>query len=204
MNKNCIFCDRTQFEERLIAENHHIWIIATLGQITDGGYVLVIPKKHIPCLGAMKISEITIVQDTIQKIKHALLKEYGSPGMTIFEHGIRGQTINHAHLHCIPANLGSITKRICNDFPDNDRIIVSSLTGLQIMYSMEQRPYLFWSTQETEMHICLDPETPSQYLRIIAAEELGYPERSSWRNIDAEFDKKLWSETVKRLKPYFK
>lgn len=152
----------------------------------------------------MKISEITIVQNILQKIRHALLKEYGSADMTICEHGIRGQTINHAHLHCIPANLNTITQRICNDFPDKDMVIVSSLTGLQIIYSDMQEPYLFWSTNETEMHLCIDPQTPPQYLRIITAQILGHPERANWRTMDPELDKKLYSETVRRLKPYFK
>jgi hypothetical protein len=41
------------------------------------------------------------------------------------------------------------------------------------------------------------------YLRIVAAEALGKPERANWRTMDAALDKKLYLETVSRLKPYF-
>ena len=44
MDSNCVFCDRTKFEECIIAENKDWYLIATLGQITDGGYVLIFNK----------------------------------------------------------------------------------------------------------------------------------------------------------------
>jgi len=47
MGDNCPFCDKKQFEERLIAEVDGFYLIATLGQITDGGYVLLVPKEHV-------------------------------------------------------------------------------------------------------------------------------------------------------------
>lgn len=33
MDNNCVFCDRTKFEERIIAENNDSYVIATLDQI---------------------------------------------------------------------------------------------------------------------------------------------------------------------------
>ena len=44
VDNNCVFCDRSKLEERLIAENKDWYLIATLGQITDGGYVLIFNK----------------------------------------------------------------------------------------------------------------------------------------------------------------
>ena len=35
MPNNCVFCDRSKFEERLIHETENFYVIATLGQITD-------------------------------------------------------------------------------------------------------------------------------------------------------------------------
>jgi len=50
---DCVFCDRAQFEDRLVGETKDFFVIATLGQITDGGYVLLVPKEHIACMGAL-------------------------------------------------------------------------------------------------------------------------------------------------------
>lgn len=49
MSENCVFCDKAKLGDRLISENDGWYVAATLGQITDGGYVLIIPKEHISC-----------------------------------------------------------------------------------------------------------------------------------------------------------
>src|SRR3989338_4060716 len=108
---DCVFCDRSQFEERLCGETKDFWIIATLGQITDGGYVLLVPKRHVKCVVAMSQPKIKLLEKLEEKTSGALLKEYHSSGTTIFEHGIVGQTIKHAHLHIVPEKL-NITDRI--------------------------------------------------------------------------------------------
>ena len=50
---DCVFCDRAQFEDRLVGETKDFFVIATLGQIIDGGYVLLVQKEHIASMGAL-------------------------------------------------------------------------------------------------------------------------------------------------------
>ncbi|MDO8442916.1 MAG: HIT family protein [bacterium] len=198
MNNDCPFCDRTKVKERIVWEDDSFYIIATLGQISNGGYVLLVPKNHVSCLGAMTKSEIELLETLRQKIGSAISKEYGvAPGI-IFEHGIVGQTVKHAHLHFIPEN-SDITARILKDFPDSEISIVSSLNELQNLYTQKQEPYLLWKDSGARFNVCWNPPAPSQYLRIVVAETVGRPERASWRNMDPELDKKLWTETVVRL-----
>lgn len=64
MESDCVFCDRSKFEERLCGETKDFWIIATLGQITDGGYVLLVPKRHVECVGAMDKNEVNLFRNT--------------------------------------------------------------------------------------------------------------------------------------------
>lgn len=208
MNNDCPFCDRTKVKERIVWEDDSFYIIATLGQISNGGYVLLVPKNHVSCLGAMTKSEIELIEILRQKINFAILKEYGvAPGI-IFEHGIVGQTVKHAHLHFIPEN-SNITARILKDFPDSEINIVSSLNELQNLYTQKQKPYLLWrdslwkDSNACFFNVCWNPPAFSQYLRIVVAETVGRPERASWRNMDPELDKQMWTETVVRLKPYF-
>ena len=202
MDNNCVFCDRTKFEERIVAENKDWYLIATLGQITDGGYVLIIPKRHVPCIGAMKEQEIVKIEDISRVASYSIEIEYGIRPI-VFEHGIVGQTIQHAHLHLLPARV-RMCSRIYHDFPNSQICFLDSLKILRCNYDMTGgKKYLLWSTPDGLLKAVIDPPAPQQYLRIVAAELLGRPERWNWRNMDPELDKQLWQDTVKRLKSYF-
>lgn len=211
---NCPFCDRKNFEERLIAETDMFYVIATLGQITDGGYILVFPKRHVSCLGAMEEHELKALSVFLfRKVRPAFVEEYPGSKM-LFEHGIVGQTVKHAHLHIVPGEF-DLSVRIDKDFPTKSfqRSVLwvytettSPLTDLGKLYKGVQKPYLLWKDESTMWYsptVCWNPPAPSQYLRIITAEAIDRPERANWRQMDAELDKRLWTETVQRLKPYF-
>ncbi|MDO8743257.1 MAG: HIT domain-containing protein [Candidatus Azambacteria bacterium] len=201
MDNNCVFCDRTQFEERIIAENNNFYIIATLGQIRSG-YVLIIPKRHVSCFGAMKGLGIIQIDDILLSLSDYIEIEYGIRPI-VFEYGVVGQTIQHAHLHLLPAKI-RMCGRIYQDFPNAQICFLDSLKILRCNYDMTGRKkYLLWSTPEGLLKAVIDPPAPPQYLRIIAAELDGHPERANWRNMDPELDKQLWQETVNRLKPYY-
>ena len=219
MNNACVFCDRANLEERLIYENEDFYVAATLGQITDGGYVLIIPKKHIQCIGELssrfrgsyvfgnQAEEIFILTN---RVCRAISSEYkkgksvAQYAVTTFEHGIVGQTIKHAHLHILPLPF-DLTPRIQADFPNSrtEVLISGQISHLQALYCIYRKPYLFWSTPTGDKMVCWNPPAPAQYLRLVAAELLGRPERGNWRDINPEQDKVFWQETVHRLKPYF-
>lgn len=204
MSAECVFCDRTKFEEHLIRELKDFWVIATLGQITDGGYTLLVPKRHVSCLGAMNESETEPFLRAMKKVDISLseFNRAGTYQRTIFEHGIVGQTVKHAHLHFLPVAI-DMTSRIKQDFPNAEFEKVQNVLHLQELYGKRQEPYLFWSIPGDRFMACWNPPAPPQYLRIVVAEALGRPERANWRTMDPELDKRLWSETVTRLKPYF-
>ncbi|MBI2035640.1 MAG: HIT family protein [Candidatus Liptonbacteria bacterium] len=201
---DCVFCDRTKFEERLVGETADFWVMATLGQITDGGYLLLVPKKHVKCMGELTNDEARRMFELYPKIEHS---SYNWPHMTAFEHGIVGQTIEHAHIHFIPARF-SLTPRIRTDFPKVEFQELVFDYQLQLLYRKRKEPYLLWTDRDSDNHIvwqmCWNPPAPPQYLRIVVAEALGRPERANWRNMDHELDQRLCSETVRRLTPYFK
>lgn len=202
MGQPCAFCDRTKFKERLIYESKNFYVVATLGQITDGGYTLIFPKQHIPCLGAIdgpplheELELLTQADCDVTSV------EYKSP-ITIYEHGIVGQTITHAHLHIVPANINA-TEAIRRDFPLNERGLVGSFAGLARSYQIYPEPYLAWISPNKGLQVCWNPPAEPMYWRIVASKALDRPERANWRTMDAELDRKLWSGTVIRFKPYY-
>ncbi len=202
---NCAFCDRTKFEERIIAETDEFFVIATLGQITDGGYTLIFPKRHVRCLSVLSHKEMAQFTLLLLDIGNTTVLEYHIfPAM--FEHGIVGQTVEHAHIHLVPARI-DLTSRVENDFLKAGRVSFGIFVpGIPRQSSKELQPYLLWRPPERNCwtNIWWNPQNvPAQYFRTILAETLGRPERANWRTMDAELDKRLWSETVLRLKKYF-
>src|SRR5437773_758036 len=102
-------------EERIIAEDANFYVISSLGQITDGGYTLIVPKRHVSCIGKMDATEAATMLEYADYTKDAILGIWGKDSV-MFEHGDVGQTIPHAHLHLVPAEL-NLTSRIKRDFP---------------------------------------------------------------------------------------
>lgn len=211
MEGTCVFCERKNFEERLIAETPSLYYVATLGQITDGGYTLVIPKRHVPCIGAMEARELIGVENAMRDAACAIDTEYGIKPL-IFEHGIVGQTIQHAHLHLLPTEvfLGS---KVTEDFPKAELTRLASFGLIGRLHAETGRKYLLWNVPARPwarndgvsfFEIVWDPPAPPQYLRTITAELMGRPERGNWRNMDPELDRELWSSTVTRLAPYLR
>ena len=197
----CVFCDPSKLKPRTIAKLPGVSVVATLGQITEGGYLLLIPTTHAPCLGSLDKEQIASF-DRIVKRSISLLKlEYLEP-VTIFEHGIVGQTIKHAHLHLLPTAV-DFTEKVASDFPSSKIEVVDNFTQLQAMYQIRQEPYLLWSTFNEKYLVCWNPPAPPQYLRTLSAELLGVPECANWKNMDPEVDKALIDDTMERLTPLF-
>ena len=207
----CVFCDKKNFGERLIAETPSLYYVATLGQITDGGYTLVIPKRHVSCLGAMEERGLIGVENAMRDAACAIDTEYGVKPL-IFEHGIVGQTVQHAHLHLLPTEI-YLGRKVTEDFPKAECSFLTSLGLIGRLHKMKEKKYLLWNVPARPwvrndgvsfFEAVWDPPAPKQYLRIVAAELTGKPERANWQNMDPELDKKLWSETVTRLAPYLR
>jgi len=204
--ENCDFCDKTKFEERLIAEIDDFYIVASFGQITDGGYTLLIPKEHTPCMAALDVSRTKSAVSLAIKIRDALSRKFRfNPfekyPVTAFEHGIVGQSVKHAHLHFLPVVL-DLSSKIMIDFPGFEINEISNYLSLSDFYKERLEPYLFWTVPGGKGKILWNPPAPRQYLRTITAEFLGCPKWGNWRDMDPELDKKLWQETVVRLKPH--
>ncbi|GEM_PF-954861 len=202
MKNDCVFCEQALFEDRLIFENERFNIVASLGQITDGGYLLIFPKRHVSCIGEMKVPEL----EEMERLKDVAFSRLAAGGygesVSLFEHGIVGQTINHAHLHLIPAVLGSLDDRLMDDFPGNLMMLSGALTDIREKYQVFKKPYLLWNPEKV-YRTCWEPNAPKQYFRTVAAQLLKRPERADWKVMDRDIDRSLWEDTVARLSPYF-
>lgn len=205
MPEGCPFCGLASREpERIILETEDACIIPTLGQITEtGGYTLVVPKEHVKCLGAMSQTEARIFAGTVRRVEEAIEKEYALP-VLMFEHGIVGQTVLHAHLHLLPIAKCDLSKRVTLEFGSSAPIF--STEDLALNFAGWEMPYLFWREPMAFVgRACWNPPAPKQYLRLVVAELLGRKEYGDWKAVHADPVKKaadlaLVADTAKRLK----
>lgn len=98
----CIFCDKSGYSSA-IAENSEFFVKATYGMMGVEGYVLLVPKKHLSCYGALSKKKYEKFGKARDSIVDAVEKNYGNS--VVFEHGITGQTVSHAHLHVLPGGI---------------------------------------------------------------------------------------------------
>ena len=99
MMNQCLFCQLEEIRADILLESENffvkvgIWILAP-------GHVMVITKEHMPCFAELPhnlIEEFTLIKNqTFEKLKSIFFEPI------IYEHGVYGQSINHAHLHFLP------------------------------------------------------------------------------------------------------
>lgn len=194
---SCVFCDFSRFESRTIATIEGFHVVISLGQITNGGYLLIIPQKHTSCLGTLTKAQSSHLDHLINQVITTLEEEY-EQHITFFEHGIVGQTINHAHLHVFPAKI-NLKNQIEEDFPESKIEAIESFSEFRKTYRSYRTPYLLWSTPKNETLVCWNPPAKPEYLRILTANLIGVPERGSWKDMDPLLDQKLTNQTMEKL-----
>jgi len=197
-NANCVFCNYEDKKERVIYESQNFYVIPTIGQISDGGHLLIIPRQHYVCLGAMNEKLFDEFDELTQKTKKAVTNEYEKP--ILFEHGILGQSVSHAHMQMMPSSTDLFT-RINKEFR-----VFKKLQSIKELKELHQTKgvYLFYQNTKDEMFGFILDSYP-QYLRIVAAEAIGKPKRGNWREWRsdpdcARLDDFLIEETVKKLR----
>jgi diadenosine tetraphosphate (Ap4A) HIT family hydrolase len=96
----CRFCDATSDTYKwLLEETDGFRIVGDDHPLTEG-HILIVPKKHVSCIGAYSEPLLDEFTEVFEKSSKFVRDTYGS--VSSFEHGIFGQTINHSHIHLLP------------------------------------------------------------------------------------------------------
>lgn len=72
----CTFCDFSKIEARTVATIDGFHLTVSLGQITNGGYLLLIPQKHTSCLGTLTKAQSSHLDHLINQVITTLEEEY--------------------------------------------------------------------------------------------------------------------------------
>ncbi len=97
-----VFCgDRRNLPETLF-ETAHFFAIPDLFPLTPG-HILIIPKRHYPCYGAVPARFERELEQAVQRVRAFQQDDMGLEPL-IWENGgsAAGQSVRHAHLHIIP------------------------------------------------------------------------------------------------------
>ena len=102
----CVFCTR---EEQPAA----LFETASLFAMPDKfpmlpGHTLLIAREHLPCYAAAPDPVTRELEEAALRVRRFLERAYGSP-VLLFENGIAGQTVFHAHLHLIPVPIVALS-----------------------------------------------------------------------------------------------
>jgi diadenosine tetraphosphate (Ap4A) HIT family hydrolase len=71
------------------------------------GHTLIISKDHLACYGAAMSDLQRELEDAAAQARRFLGEAYGHP-LLIWENGVSGQSVHHAHLHLMPMPIESL------------------------------------------------------------------------------------------------
>lgn len=172
--EKCIFCDDTIMSPYSLYEDNEFQIICDSNPLTEG-HILLTPKRHITTMGALTDEDFKKYKHLYQKIKKFVESEYGE--ISIFEHGIVGQTIFHAHTHFIP--FSHKTEEI---IPRTNCLReIASLEDIQKEFS-RKKEYLFFENKN-QLYLVDTKLGFPRFFRDIYAELLKAGDRADWKKI---------------------
>ena len=100
IRKKCPHCDPKSFALKYpLQETVHFWIVCDVHPLVKG-HILIIPKKHLSCIGEFPQSIYDEFLGLFKKYSDFLMDTYGS--VSTFEHGKIGQTVFHSHVQMFP------------------------------------------------------------------------------------------------------
>ncbi len=190
MKNDCLHCPGSYALSHPLFDDDKFWIICDIHPITEG-HILIIPKDHISCMGALDDETFERYKELYSRVKGFVKKEYGS--VAIFEHGIIGQTVFHAHTHFFPF------KGKTNEIIEDSSILrkIESLDSVKTEF-ISAGKYLFFENND-EMFLVDTIVGYPRFFRDIFAKLLGAESRGNWKTTEKSeelmktFDKEISS-----------
>lgn len=158
---SCTFCQRSDFAAYVLKETPAFFIATDHAPLVEG-HLLIIPKHHYACYGAIP-AELDAELFALKREVQEFLGRYYAP-VVFWEHGIFRQTVFHAHLHCFP--FGAIELDLSQDLHD---IVVHSREDVRRWYA-EQGPYFYVENAHTALLFAPETEHYFQVIRSVFAQ----------------------------------
>lgn len=95
----CAHCPGGFGLEYPLFKDKNFWIVCDAHPLIRG-HILIITREHISCAGALPARLFSRFAELYKQVKIFIGENYGQPA--VFEHGVTGQTVFHAHIHFLP------------------------------------------------------------------------------------------------------
>lgn len=129
-----IFCRiKEKLSDQIIDQTTNFFLIHDGFPLLEA-HLLLIPKKHFDCYLNLSKNLLPEFKRFKQNIKSFLKEIYQEP--VIFEHGIAGQTVFHAHLHFLPTN----------------KLVIELLKKYAVKTDKKRTPYLYFEYQNESFY----------------------------------------------------
>ncbi|MDO8507191.1 MAG: HIT family protein [bacterium] len=188
IRENCPHCNiKSQAFHDFLDESDNFFIVCDSHPLEEG-HILLIPRKHISCIGEYPDDIIDEFLDLYKYIAKFIKKTYGS--VAIFEHGITGQTVFHSHIHFLP-----FEGNPANIIPEGNEYIqqIDSVIDLKKIFKKDGK-YLFFSMGKSNWVVDTKITAP-RFFRDRFAISLGNRERADWKKFHS--NKSLMQEGYK-------
>lgn len=119
---NCRHCIGGAQTKNPLLDSENFWIVCDFHPLARG-HILIIPKEHISCFGALSEKIFLEFENLYKKVKDFINNNYGL--IAVFEHGIVGQTVFHAHMHFL-------------SFSGNIEDIIAEINSIQKINSLSK------------------------------------------------------------------
>lgn len=163
-------------------ESQNFIVLPSLGAMVEG-WVLLVPKMHFICMGALPDSIATEMHEMKQFLSTILKEIYGQ--VCIFEHGPSkanqsiGCGVDHAHLHVVPVAF-DLYSAIASFLPKGVLWSEAGLEECQTAFSRGE-DYLYIEKPIGAGHLATHQGFGSQLIRRAIANQVGIPNQFNWR-----------------------
>ncbi len=179
-------------------ESPNFIVLPSLGALIEG-WLLIVPKEHYICMGAVPESLTSEMEEVKQIVVSALQTTYGQA--CAFEHGPSagnlsiGCGVDHAHLHIVPLSL-DLVSAASPFLPENVVWSEAGIKGCREAFDRGE-DYLYFEQPVGVGKIASHREFGSQLFRRAISAHIGIPNQFSWREFPQLSNV---SATIKRLR----
>lgn len=179
-----VAADTRDFWDRPLFETANFSVMPSLGSLVEG-WMLVVPKRHFLCMGALSADLWSELRDLKTVIGASLAEQYGE--VCAFEHGAHapnrevGCGVDHAHLHLVPVPARIDLAKAAEEFlPARVSWSSAAYEACQLAFSRGD-DYLYVEQPLGAGRIATGDALGGQIFRKAIATQLGVPDEFNWR-----------------------
>jgi len=166
-----------------LLESPNFIVLPSLGALVEG-WLLLVPKKHFVCVGALPDSLKVEMQEMKQFLCKALQQSYGQ--VCVFEHGPSSENlsvgcgVDHAHLHIVPVAF-DLASAVTPFLPKDVRWSEAGLEQCRAAFEQGE-DYLYLEQPIGSGRIVTHQQFGSQLFRRAVASCIGVVDQFNWRD----------------------